>query len=145
MKKILGFFIIAIFCCNIAYSKIFISHRADSCGPKKKDFKDTKQSENGAYFFINYDLDHDFIIYNEGYQFASFEEKIYHQLNNQRGVTTSADIKRNGDAFIFILNKEFHKPKLKVTTSLEINFNSDTFKATTVSNNKTETLEGICW
>ena len=88
---------------------------------------------------------HYFIIYNEGYQFASFEEKIYHQLNNQRGVTTSADIKRNGDGFIFILNKEFHKPKLIVTTSLEINFNSDTFKATTVSNNKTETLEGICW
>ena len=115
MKKILGFFIIAVFCCNI------------------------------AYFFINYDLDHDFIIYNEGYQFASFEEKIYHQLNNQKGVTTSADIKRNGDAFIFILNKEFHKPKLIVTTSLEINFNSDTFKATTVSNDKTETLEGICW
>ena len=123
----------------------FLSHRADSCGPKKNDFKDTKQSESGAYFFINYDLDHDFIVYNEGYQFASFEEKIYHQLNNQRGVTTSADIKRNGDAFIFILNKEFHKPKLIVTTSLEINFNSDTFKATTVSNNKTETLEGICW
>ena len=37
MKKILGFFIIAIFCCNIAHSKIFISHRADSCGAKKND------------------------------------------------------------------------------------------------------------
>ena len=145
MKKLLAIIVLSLFYSNISLAKVFISHRVDSCGPKKSNFKDTKQSESGAYFFINYDLDHDFIIYNEGYQFASFEEKIYHQLNNQRGVTTSADIKRNGDAFIFILNKKFHKPKLIVTTSLEINFNSDTFKATTVSNDKTETLEGICW
>ena len=145
MKKLLAIIVLSLFYSNISLAKVFISHRVDSCGPKKSDFKDTKQSESGAYFFINYDLDHDFVIFNDGYQFPSFEEKIYHHLHNQRGVTTSGDIKRDGEKYIFILDKEFHKPKSKITTSLEINFSADTFKATTIFDNKSETIKGICW
>ena len=145
MKKFLIIFVVGLLWCNIAYTKIFISHRVDSCGPKKVNFKDIKPSENRDYFFINYDLNHDFVIFNEGYQFPSFEEKTYHNLSNQKGVTTSGDLKRDEEKYIFILNKEFHEPKSKVITSLEINVVSNTFKATTILNNKTETIEGICW
>ena len=137
-------------------SKEFFKYKiVVGCGPKEvHHLDDLPGYEAWQYYLIHIAETGHVVIYNDEYQFATFEKKNYSQLWNQNHKITSLKAKKDDVTSIyqFELISEFDEPDTDKDTKLvnffNLNVESMTFTYRRVSypsKKKYEPQMGICW
>ena len=156
MKKLLAFMFLGMLMSINANSAEFFKYKnVIGCGPKEvMHLDDLPGYEAWQYFLIHIAETGHVVIYNDEYQFATFEKKNYSQLWNQNHKITSLKTKKDDVTSIyqFELISEFEEPDSDKDTKLvnffNLNVESMTFTYRRVgypSKKKYEPQMGICW
>ena len=140
---------------NVNSAEFFKYKSVVGCGPKEVHILDDLPGyETWQYYLIHIAETGHVVIYNDEYQFATFEKKNYSQLWNQNHKITSLKAKRDDVTSIyqFELISEFNEPDSDKDTKLvnffNLNVESMTFTYRRVgypSKKKYEPQMGICW
>ena len=125
------------------------------CGPKPiMSFSDLPSYEIWEYYLIHVADTGHIVIYNDGYQYATFEKKSYSQLWNQNQRITSLNINKDEvtNTYQFELISEFDEldglGDKKLINYFNLNIESMTFAYRRVgypSEKKYRPVTGICW
>ena len=156
MKKLLTIVVISFLMSVNTQSKEFFKYKiVVGCGPKEvHHLDDLPGYEAWQYYLIHIAETGHVVIYNDEYQFATFEKKNYSQLWNQNHKITSLKAKKDDVTSIyqFELISEFDEPDTDKDTKLvnffNLNVESMTFTYRRVSypsKKKYEPQMGICW
>ena len=156
MKKLLTIVVISFLMSVNTQSKEFFKYKiVVGCGPKEvHHLDDLPGYEAWQYYLIHISETGHVVIYNDEYQFATFEKKNYSQLWNQNHKITSLKAKKDDVTSIyqFELISEFDEPDTDKDTKLvnffNLNVESMTFTYRRVSypsKKKYEPQMGICW
>ena len=156
MKKLLGIIVLGLLLGGNAYAGEFFKYKTVvGCGPKEVKYLDDLPShETWEYFLIHIAETGHVVIYNDEYQFATFEKKSYSQLWNQNHKITSLKAKKDDVTSIyhFELMSEFNETGYykdeKLVNFFNLNVESMTFTYRRVgypSKKKYEPQMGICW
>ena len=125
------------------------------CGPKPiMSFSDLPSYEIWEYYLIHVADTGHIVIYNDGYQYATFEKKSYSQLWNQNQKITSLNINKDEvtNTYQFELISEFDElddlGNNKLINYFNLNIESMTFAYRRVgypAEKKYAPATGICW
>ena len=140
---------------NVNSAEFFKYKSVVGCGPKEVySLDDLPGYETWQYYLIHIAETGHVVIYNNEYQYATFEKKSYSQLWNQNHKITSLNVKKDDVTSIyqFELISEFNEPDSDKDTKLvnffNLNVESMTFTYRRVgypSKKKYEPQMGICW
>jgi len=130
------------------------------CGPKKiDDVRSLNKYDQWQYYYIYFDDKDDVVIYNDGYEYNTWERRHHSHLDfNQHQITTTLKFKKNNitNVYNFELIEEIDpiSTSKKITKTIKsidhFNFSLDsmTFSRRVVSypsKKKYEPATGICW
>ena len=92
-----------------AYAEIYFEYtRVIECGPKLTYSVDLpleyKEYRSWEYYFIHFDDQGKFAIFNDNKQYSNLAKTEYLQLYNQNAATTSANLKTEDDIWKFTLS-----------------------------------------
>jgi hypothetical protein len=156
MIKTLSVLFLSLLISGSAYSEKYFKYESVvGCGPKKiMSIGDLPSYESWQYYLIHVANSGNVVIYNDGYQYATFEKKSYSQLWNQNQKTTSLKLRKDEvtNTYQFELISEFdelnREEDKKLINYFNLNTESMTFAYRRVgypSQKKYEPSTGICW
>lgn len=125
----------------MAYGKDFKFEKVVACGPKKIDlFDDVRRLESSEYYFFNTSSSGDFVVFNDDYQYKSFEETSYSDTYVQNGNKTSATLEiENGIRKYKLINKFRTETRVR---NFMLDTNAMTYTSRIAGYNPSM---GICW
>ena len=156
MKRFLLTILFTLFLIVSAFGNEFFKYKSVvGCGPKIiMSLDDVSNYESWKYYLIHVAESGHIVIYNNGYQYATFEKKNYDQLWNQNHRVTSLKLSEDKvtNTYQFELISEFEEPNNnkdnKLINYFNLNIESMTFAYRRVgypSEIKYEPTTGICW
>ena len=113
------------------------------CGEDERPFLlDSVGASDFLHHYLHFDDEDQIIVYNDGYQYATFEKLRYHQLYVQNDAVTHLEVLDQSDDVLHVLLKDLESD---YTKHLIVNFNSMTYIARVVRGDKKyPSFTGVC-
>ena len=156
IKKILSIIVVSLLMTVNSYAAEFFKYKTVvGCGPKILfNSDDVPGYEAWQYYYIHIAETGSVVIYNDEYQYATYEKKKYSQLWNQNHKITSSKLTKDEITNVYQLemiseyDPSYSNDHKKMIQFFNLNVESMTFVSRSVgypSRKKYEATTGICW